>query len=244
MRYTAALATACLLGASCAVAAPTLTVAWRDKPPYYYLDHGVAKGFMLQRAKEVFALAGVPARFVQEPQKRIWINFAHGTPNYCSIAWYRLPEREAVAQFSQPLMTDPPQGVLIAPRALARVRTHATLASLLADPQLTLGVVDGVSYGPELDALIARSANQIMRRTVTTVNMMRMIAAGRADYMLVDREDWKYASAHAAELNAAVRRDYADAPPGLKRYLVCSRDVPAEVMNKLNQAIAATAERH
>ncbi|WP_431476560.1 hypothetical protein [Massilia eburnea] len=87
-----------------ALAQAPLTVAWRDKPPYYYLDENkVAKGFMLDRARQVFAAAGVPAVFVNEPQKRIWANFSHGTPNYCSISWYlRLPEREAVAQFSVP----------------------------------------------------------------------------------------------------------------------------------------------
>jgi len=74
-------------GMAGALADAPLTVAWREKPPYYYFDNGVAKGFMLERAKQVFAAAGVPARFVNEPQKRIWANFSHGTQNYCSISW-------------------------------------------------------------------------------------------------------------------------------------------------------------
>jgi len=79
----------------------------------------VAKGFLLERARAAFAYAGLPARFVNEPQKRIWANFEHGASNYCSISWYRLPARVAVAQYSQPFHEDLPHTVLIAPDKLS-----------------------------------------------------------------------------------------------------------------------------
>lgn len=236
----------CLIGllasastASVLAQAP-LTVAWREKPPYYYFDEGkVAKGFMLERAKQVFAAAGVPAVFVNEPQKRIWANFSHGTPNYCSISWYRLPERETVAQFSVPVHADLPHAVLAVPAVADRIRSHPNLKALLSDKTLTLAVVDGVSYGLELDALIASSSNRIMRRTVETSAMFRMVAFGRADYLFVDREDWNYLRLKFPELQSLVLIDFADMPPGLKRHIVCSRDVPAETMERLNRAILA-----
>jgi len=222
-----------------ALADAPVTVAWREKPPYYYFENGVAKGFMLERAKQVFAAAGVPARFVNEPQKRIWANFAHGMQNYCSISWYRLPEREAVAQYSAPMHTDQPHAILAVPGVAARIRAHANLKSLLSDKSLTLAVIDGVSYGPELDALIAASENRIMRRTVETSAMFRMVSVGRADFLFVDREDWHYLRVKYPELQSLVLVDFADMPSGLKRYIVCSRDVPAETMERLNRAILA-----
>lgn len=229
-------------GAANALAQPPLTVAWREKPPYYYFENGVAKGFMLERAKQVFAAAGVPARFVNEPQKRIWANLNHGMQNYCSISWYKLPEREAVAHFSIPVHADQPHAVLAVHSAAARIKAHPSLKSLLADKDLTLAVIDGVSYGPELDALIAKSDNHIMRRTVETAAMYRMLAVGRADYLFIDREDWGYLRAKYPELKALVQVDFADMPPGLKRHIVCSRDVPAETMERLNRAIAARSD--
>lgn len=235
------LATPLLLAATLA-SAQSVTVAWRDKAPYYYLEDGLEKGFMLAYAKQLFANAGVDAQFVREPHKRIWSRFADGTRNYCSIAWYRLPEREEIAQYSQPIYTDPPQTILVAPGAVERVRTHATLASLLADPTLTLGVIDGVSYGSELDARIRQSANQIMRRTVPTSNMVQMLAAGRASYLLTDRNDWNYLRPRNKQLARLVQYEVPDQPPGLKRYVLCSRDVPAAVMDRLNQAIRTTAK--
>lgn len=118
------------------------------------------------------------------------------------------------------------------------MRAHATLASLMADPQLTLGVADGVSYGAPLDAMIAHSANHVMRRTVDTTSMMRMIAVGRASYTFADRDDWDYFRARDTLLRAVVRIDLPDMPPPLTRHIACSRDVAPELMERLNQAIA------
>jgi polar amino acid transport system substrate-binding protein len=226
-----------LLGAALASAAPPLTVSWREKPPYYYTEEGVEKGFMLAYAKEVFKAAGFDAQFVREPQKRTWAKFHDGTRNFCSSAWYRIPEREAIAQFSIPVYTDPPPLILIAPGSVARVKAHPTLTSLMADPSLTLGLVDGVSYGPELDARIAQSANQLMRRTVSTTNIMQMLAAGRVSYLIDDRNDWIHLRAHFKELAVVVPHEVPDLPAGMKRHFVCSRDLPAAAMAKLNQAI-------
>src|SRR5471030_643614 len=234
---------ASLPDAHAAATAPGITVAWRDKPPYHYYDHGIAQAFLLTRPQVIFRLAGIDARFVSEPQKRIWANFASGATNYCAISWYRLPEREAVAQFTAPIHTDPPHIIIVAPDAVAKVRPHATLAALMADPALTLAVADGVSYGAPLDAMIAHSANHIMRRTVKTTSMIHMLAAGRASYTFVDRSDWDYFRARDKSLQVLVRVDLPDMPPGLNRHIACSRDVAPEMMARLNRAIATIVPR-
>ena len=233
-------AAACLGGAGVASAANVITVAWRDKPPYHYLDNGEPKGFLLQRTREVFAAAGVETRYVNEPLKRIWANFQHGATNYCSISWYRLPEREAVAQYTLPIHIDPPHLILVAPDAVAQVKAHATLASLLSDKSLTLAVVDGVSYGPEIDGMIKRSDNQIMRRTVEPSLMVRMLAVGRGSFMFADRDDWEFFRKREKWPRPPVRVEFPDMPPGLKRHIVCSKDVAPEIMARLNQAISAS----
>ncbi|MES3020313.1 MAG: transporter substrate-binding domain-containing protein [Pseudomonadota bacterium] len=232
--------------ATAPAAAAPLTVAWRDKAPYHYVENGVDQGFLLARAKAVFAGAGLETQFVMEPAKRIWANLGNGTPNYCSIGWYRLPERERVARFSKPFHTDQPHTILAAPDAAARVRAHPSLRALLADAGLTLGVVDGVSYGAQLDALIAASANRIDRRTVTPTRMMQMLAAGRISFMFIDRADLAHLTGREASLGSAARHDFADMPAGLTRHLVCSRDVAPALMARIDKAIdklRAEAER-
>lgn len=238
LAFAAAAATATAPGAP-AHGAAVITVAWRDRPPYHYTENGVDKGMLLLRAKRAFAEAGLATQFVKMPSKRIWANFEARSPYFCSIGWYHLAERERLAQYSAPIYADPPQIVLVAPAARAAVDAHATLASLLADPTLSVGLVDGLSYGPALDALLRTSANQIQLRTVEPASIMRMVAAGRFSFTFSDVDDWTYARAHDPSLPATLRRDYPDMPTGLKRYVLCTKDVPAESMARLNRAIDA-----
>ncbi|MGZ3182015.1 MAG: transporter substrate-binding domain-containing protein [Telluria sp.] len=228
-----------LLPAPAAARAETITVAWRDKPPHHYLEGGVEKGYLLEQARREFKAAGVEARFVREPAKRIWANFEGGARNYCSIGWYKLPERERVAQFSVPIHTDPPHIVLASREATHVIDAHATLAALLADATLSIGLVDGVSYGPQLDVLVRASRNQQVRRTVEPMAMMRMVAAGRVSFMLMDREDWDFARQHDERLAGLDVNVFPDMPAGLQRYIACSKDVPAATMERLNRAIEA-----
>jgi hypothetical protein len=91
-----------------------------------------------------------------------------------------------------------------------------------------------------LDEMIAASQNQIMRRTVDTMLMMRMVSVDRASYMVTDRYDWEYYRRNNKDNRLPLRYDFPDMPPGLKRHIVCSRDVPAAVMSRINHGIAAT----
>ncbi|WPC05694.1 transporter substrate-binding domain-containing protein [Pseudomonas benzenivorans] len=229
----------CWLAAGQALAAEPIRVAWRDKAPYHYWENGRAQGFLLQRARRLFAAAEVPAVFVERPSKRIWRDFQRGKQGFCSIGWYRLPERERLAQFSLPFHVDPPHTLLARAETLPAIRAHASFASLLGDPDISLGVVDGVSYGPELDALIAGSANRVVRVTLPPAGLMQMVAAGRVDYMLADQADWQYLRRRDDGLSGLAEYHFHDMPPGLERYILCSKDVSTQVMGRLNRAIAA-----
>lgn len=214
-----------------------ITVAWRDKAPYHYNDNGIAQGFLLLRAKQIFAQAQVPAVFVETPAKRIWHGFEHGKHGFCSIGWYRLPERERLAQFTRAFHVDPPQILLVGPKALPAIAAYTKVTALLADPSISLGVVDGVSYGPALDQLITHSANRVERLTVSPANLMRMVAANRVNYMFADAADWQYLRGHEAGLESLTEYHFDDLPAGLERFIVCSKDVSSAIMVKLNRAI-------
>ncbi|MFZ6749983.1 hypothetical protein [Undibacterium sp. Ren11W] len=230
----------CLLlfvNSATSAAEEVVTVAWRIKPPHQYLENGIEKGNLLERAKQVFTLARITTHFVEEPAKRIWNNFGIGTKNYCSFGWYKTPEREHQVQFSGVFHSDPPHTLLVSLAALPQVSSHRTLSSLMADPSLTIGVVDAVSYGAELDSMIKASKNKIERSTTLPMNMARMVAANRASYMLIDREDWEYLKEKEEAIKQSAQLDLSGMPAGLNRYIVCSKDIPAEQMARINAAI-------
>lgn len=222
---------------SVAVAEELITVAWRIKPPHQYLENGIEKGILLERAKQVFSQAQIASHFVEQPAKRIWHNFEAGTKNYCSFGWYRTIEREPLVQFSTVFHVDPPHTLLVSNAALPQVSSHHSLGSLMADPSLTLGVVDAVSYGAELDAMIKASKNKIERSTTLPMNMARMIAANRASYMLIDREDWEYLKDREESVRLNTQLDLSGMPNGLKRYILCSKDMSGEQMQRINSAL-------
>ena len=220
-----------------AARAQEITVAWRDKPPCHYLDNGAERGFLLARGKLAFESAGIAASFVLEPSKRIWANFQNGKTNYCSLGRYKMPERDAFVQYSHAIHVDPPQVLLVAADALPKLRAYKSLAGVLSDPALTLGVIDGGSYGPQVDRMIAGAKSQLLRRTVESSALIRMVAAGRMALTIADRYGWEYLRAGDPTLASVAVLEVPDMPTGLTRYVVCSKDVPAATMARLNKAL-------
>lgn len=227
----------CIPLSSTAYSEDVVTVAWRVKPPLQYTVDGQPRGTLVERVKQVFLLAKIKTEFVEEPTNRIFYNFKNGKKNYCAFGLYYVPERVGFAQYSRVFHRDPPQTILASPAAFNLVSAHLTLASLLADANLTLGVVDTSSYGPELDAMIKAGKNKIVRSTTLQTNMARMIAANRASFMFVDRKDWEYLKKNDVHVKGASPKDFPDMPPGQKRYILCSKDLTAEQMQRINKAI-------
>lgn len=228
-----------------AIANEPLLMVFRDKPPYSYVSSSGMTGFLLERTQEILGQAGIPATFQDMPPKRIFSEIQNSGKPICSFGWYKIPEREAYAWFSKAIHTDKPHAVLFAGHSAASVGKHKTLASLMADPALTLSLADGVSYGPELDPMIARFPGQVDRGGIAPLQVANKVARGRADFMFIDQEDY----AHLLKTNPAfrdenmVRFDFPDMPPGLKRYILCSQQVSDSVRRRIDAAIDQVVRR-
>lgn len=74
----------------------------------------------------------------------------------CTAAYIRTPQREQYMEFSVPDLLLPPNGITIRREDLARFGggQPASLATLLDNPALRLGVAQGRAYGDEIDALL------------------------------------------------------------------------------------------
>jgi polar amino acid transport system substrate-binding protein len=227
----------CIPFSSTAYAEDVVTIAWRVKPPYQYTVNEQPQGILVDRVKKIFSLANIKTQFVEEPTNRIFYNFKNGRKNYCAFGLYYVADRASFAQYSSVFHRDPPQTILVSPAAFNLVSAHLTLTSLLADANLTLGVVDTSSYGPELDAMIKASKNKILRSTTLQSNMARMIAANRASFMFVDRKDWEYLQKNDEHVRGALQIDLPDLPPSQNRYILCSKDMTAAQMQRINKAI-------
>jgi len=217
---------------------PAVTVLYREKPPYSYTKDGKPAGFLIERTIEIFKRANVKANFQEAPVKRITREIQENAAAICSPSWYKLPERELYARFSLPIHQDKPHLILAGPDMQDKLQSIKSLKELFANPGLKLGKVSGVSYGPELDAMISTASQTAMDSTVTPLGMARMIKRKRADYMLIDEEDYKFLNQQNevdAEDVKPVR--FPDMPPGLLRYIMCSKNVSPDTMARLDKAI-------
>lgn len=220
-------------------------MVFRDKPPYSYIGNGVQKGFLLERTQKILFRAKIESKFVLLPTKRLFQEIRNNTVPVCSFGWYKIPEREKFARFSLPIHQDRPHVVLAGPNSVIELHRHKTLKSVMADPALVLAVIDAVSYGPELDAMIATFSGKVDRALLTPLQVAKKVAGKRADLMFIDQDDYEYLMETNAEFKSAgmVRISYPDMPYGLKRYILCSQKVSEDVMRKINAAIAAENAR-
>lgn len=222
-----------------------LLMVFREKPPYSYTANGVQKGFLLERTRQILEKAGIQSTFEILPPKRIFADIEADTRPVCSFGWYKTPEREKFALFTQPIHKDRPHIVLAAPASAAALKHHKTLKRLLADRNLTMAVVDGVSYGPELDKMIASFAGVVDRALISPLQVAQKIAAKRADFMFMDQDDYEYllATDPGFKNDRLIRINFPDMPPGLLRYILCSRKTGADLIGRLNSGIAGTGKK-
>jgi polar amino acid transport system substrate-binding protein len=99
-------------------------------------------------------------------------------------------------------------------------------------------VMDGVSYGQQLDHFLATAAKPPVRAQLAPLQLARMVGVRRVDYMLIDEEDlnWLRKDPEFTPL-PLVRIEFADMPRGELRYLACSQQVSPQTLDRLNQAI-------
>jgi polar amino acid transport system substrate-binding protein len=219
---------------------PEIRIEYRDKPPYSYTQNGQARGFLIDRTRAVLSRAGLTASYIETPMKRMFANVEHNREPVCSPGRYKLAERETFAQFSLAIHKDRPHAILAASRVQAQLRRHQTLKSLFGDPELRLGLIANVSYGAELDRAIEALDYTAVNAAGSVLQLAKMVAHNHgADYMLIDREDHAFLDRAGKLSDMGLQLlEFPDIPPGLKRYLMCSKNLDAKTMVRINRSIA------
>ncbi len=229
-----------LLGLTGVASAEPLIVSYIEKPPYYHTENNEATGFLIKKAQQIFTQAGITPQFVARPAKRAVLEIELNVQPNCSVGWFKSPEREAFAKFTNAIHRDPPMAVLTTQTLAPQLRRYATMRELTLNSGLRLGVVAGFSYGPYLDLLIRDMKTNIERSSPTPIGNLKTLAFNRIDYTIIDVQELGYLS-HQAEMDAKrfTAINYLDIPQGNFRYLMCSKKVDDEVLKRINHAIKA-----
>ncbi len=206
------------------------------RPPYYQVDaQGKVGGLVAGQAARIFRQAGICYHWHELPANRHlrWIRETHRPA--CAVGWFKNRAREQFAQFSLPIYQDQPL-VVVSRRDSGLKKYYPAAANLLRQKSLTLGLPKGFSYGPYLDAEIVHWQTPTYETNRPISGLLEMLERKRFDYVFMAQEEADYLQHNTTEPKL-VSILIGDLPKGNQRYLLCSKNLDAGSLDKLNAEI-------
>lgn len=227
-----------MLSATPGLCADTVSVLYNERPPYLVTTPQGVTGLTGEPTAKAFAKAGIAIAWKEVPAPRQLKMIQDNTDEVCAPGWFKNPDREKFAHFSTPIYQDKPTAI-VGRAGDAKLAHVASVDALLGDKGLTLLVKQSYSYGTFLDGKIASLAPNKTTTPAENVQMAKMIAAHRADYMFAAPEeaDDMLKSPDLSKAGLAIY-PVAGMPAGGDRYILCSMKVPESVMSALDKALA------
>jgi uncharacterized protein (TIGR02285 family) len=215
----------------------TITLNYNERPPYLVpAADGSATGLTGTPAANAFKAAGIAVSWAKVPTIRQLAAVKETQGMNCAIGWFKTPEREQFAKFTKPIYRDKPWMVLA--NATFAVKDGAKLEDVLSAKGVRVLTKDGFSYGPYIDDLLAKTKPHLTVSNGSTSQMLQLINAGSVDFMFVSEEEAEYLVEQAGLSMKNFRQiRFPDMPKGGERYIMCSKNVPDDVMAKLNKNI-------
>lgn len=227
------------------VAAPVgvpveLTVYYYDRLPFFGDIDGRPAGRLIDVARRVFDTSGIRYELVNVPVVRFFETLKK-PGNHCVLGALRSKEREAIYTYSDDFIyRDQPFRIIINRDKRDALPDRPNIRQILESP-LRVGVAEGYRYGDWLDGKLAehRPATQTINIGNQSERMHQMIAAGRFDYMFAVAEEADFVVNRTPENKRQLASvEIADAPPGNKRYLLCSQGIDPALLRRINIAIS------
>ena len=216
----------------------TLQVLYLERPPYYFTVNGRAEGFLVRLSQKLFRKAEIQATFMEMPPKRIIKMLKHTDGRFCSIGWFKTPEREKFAKFSLPIYRNKPIVLLTATSQKEKFKPYRTLKEIFSDKSLVLGSMSAFSYGDYIDTLMQQNTPSKIEITSRQSMIPEMIIKQRVHYMLIAPEEIEsllQLNGYSLTAFSAIRMP--DIPAGNKRYLIFNKGVSDDLIDRINQAI-------
>jgi polar amino acid transport system substrate-binding protein len=215
-----------------------ITMLFHVRPPYAYYDAAQdVGGLLVAPVMDALSEAGIAAEWIEMPPARQTEEIKRVKRAVCGLGWFKRPERETYAVFSEPIYRDQPT-VVVARTGDTRFADGMSLQDSFRDASRTLLAKAGYSYGAELDEWIKTLHPTVERSSGANEVLLGMIAQRRADYAIMAPEEAEDLLGSVPELGASLRAvRLSDAPDGELRYLMCSTATPAGLVAAINDAL-------
>ncbi len=217
-----------------------VTILFHVRPPYSQQEpDGRVTGILVEPVAAALAKAGIGVDWAEMPPARQTeeIKRGKGAGPVCGLGWFKRPERERFALFSDPIYQDQPT-VVVARKDDPRFADGMSLRGSFRDATRTVLVKTGYSYGAAIDTWIRTLQPRTETSSGTNTQLLGMIAQGRADYVVMAPEEADDLLDPQSKLGASLQAvSLRDAPEGELRHLMCSQSTPPALIARINDAL-------
>jgi ABC-type amino acid transport substrate-binding protein len=212
-----------------------VTVYFNERPPLTMVAGQT--GILVDLTKAVLTEAGIRARFIELPAIRILDLLRTGDPDALGIGEFLTPEGETWDRYSIPLYQEHPIVALVNARAAASIGNPVRLEVLLSSG-LTLGQMQGRSFGPSVDAKIRTQGLTPVETAVEIPQLLKMVQAGRMDYTFLSEEEARYLLKQDPALTPGlILTRLTDPPPGNLWFFLYPKEFDPALATRIDAAI-------
>jgi len=213
-----------------------IRVQFVERPPYIQqMKDGSARGLIATPVEQLFKTAGMSVVWDRTSVNRQWKSLQNSTEMTCAISWYKTPEREKIAKFTNAIYRDIP--VVLLARTQFSIPSNQTLEAVLATKGVRVLFKGNYSYGARIDGLLKKYQPIIVYTDSEYLQMPLMLRGNRADFMFETKEEAEYLMASTDTSSFLHILTPKNVRTGERPYIACNKSVPDEIMERLNGAI-------
>lgn len=228
--------------AGAAAASDVIEMAYPEDPAVEQGPGHFAFDF-LRAAEMVVQDSGIAVRWMPQPNARSMHRLMQNDADFCIGGAGVTPERRELGNFTSPFIADRMIGVLTLKSRAADLDKAHSLAELIRHAHGDFLTYTGFNYGaqvtPQLEPL--RGQGRLSEVPHNTAQILDMLKRGRAEYALVSYTYGGNYLANRPEGGDYSLRTYPDMHRDFQLAILCSKAVPAEILDKLEQAVQRQA---
>nr|WP_315484864.1 transporter substrate-binding domain-containing protein [uncultured Undibacterium sp.] len=221
-----------------ALASDVLKLLYENRQPLSYRDsEGKLTGLLVIPVTQAFTKAGIEFVWVETPFKRQINLIEKNEEALCAAGIFKNKERQKFAKFSTAVLRDMGRPSVMLAHHNFKPNKSMRLLEALRMPGTRMLKKDSASYGTAIDEAIEHSGVTIVSTTAETLNMAKMIAAHRADFIFVPEDTAMNLIKTIPDGDKLYIFKPQDMPQSPERYLMCSNAVSDTLIQKFNRAI-------
>ena len=234
---------ACLTMSAIAAAESELSLYYNERPPYFETEATQIKGVRAQQLKEIMYEAKINAQWISLPVNRIMQQLTANEGAHCTGGWFKTPEREQFAVFSEFFAYNEPATAIL--RKDFFREEYAMLSQLLIIPNIRVMTKQGQYYGNYLEEAMKLYRVHRIEVTDSHEEMLQHLDLNRADVMFVNRAEAEDLLQKNKRFESTLTTiDVQDKTPIPPLYIMCNKSINPQIMKKINDGISRFRKIH